>query len=288
MGGEAPAGGKTTPLGGRNEETGMSLGWIDGKKFSFNTLLLMDAWIVRYLSHSTNAELNRNLATALAANPAVLWYFGARCPDCRDHYEKLAESAPQALSLLQARESEVFVLNALETFIVYLYPAIMDELPYIKAWDPQHLLSITDFAGKTVLDVGSGTGRLAIAAAPLAKLVYACEPVDRLREYLREKLQRLGLPNVFVVDGAVENLPFPDESFDLVVSGHVFGDDCERELRHMNRVTKVGGCVIDCPGEETERQPDGPRQEMIELGFEHAHYISPLGGDVYRYWKWKT
>jgi hypothetical protein len=27
---------------------------------------------------------------------------------------------------------------------------------------------------------------------------------------------------------------------------------------------------------------------MIELGFEHAHYISPLGGDVYRYWKWKT
>ncbi len=266
----------------------MSYGWIDAKAFSFNALLLMDAWIVRYISHKKSEEFNRNLAVALAANPAVCWYLGSKCPDRREYYQALAESAPTGLSPEQVRECEIYVLDALETFIVYLYPAIMDELPYIKTWDKERLLSITDFNGKTVLDIGSGTGRLAIAAAPLARLVYACEPVDRLREYLREKLHRLEIGNVFVVDGSLENLPFPDESFDIVVSGHVFGDDCKRELGQMSHVTRVGGCIIDCPGEDTEKQPDGPKREMIELGFEYAHYVSKLGGDVYRYWKWKT
>jgi len=266
----------------------MSYGWIDAKEYSFNSLLLMDTWIVRYISHKKNPEFNRNLAVALVANPVVLWYFGSKCPDRREYYETLAGSAPAGVSPEHIRECEIHVLDALDTFIVYLYPAIMDELPYIKAWDMQRLLSITDFTGKTVLDIGSGTGRLAIAAAPFAKWVYACEPVDRLREYLREKLARLKIENVYVVDGTLGKLPFPDELFDIVVSGHVFGDDYREELRQMSRVTKVGGCIIDCPGEEYEKCPDGPNREMIELGFEYAHYESSLGGDVYRYWKWKT
>jgi SAM-dependent methyltransferase len=266
----------------------MSLGWIDAKAFSFNTLLLMDTWIVRYISYEKKAEFNQKLAVALAANPAVCWYFGSKCPDRREYYETLAGNAPTGVSPEHVGECEIYVLDALDTFIVYLYPAIMDELPYIKTWDAQRLLSITDFTDKTVLDIGSGTGRLAIAAASLAKWVYACEPVDRLREYLREKLERLGIGNVFVVDGTLEKLPFPDESFDIVVSGHVFGDDYPQELRHMSRVTRVGGCIIDCPGEDTTKRPNGPKREMIELGFECSHYVSELGGDVYRYWKWKT
>lgn len=266
----------------------MSYGWIDAKAFSFNALLLLDSWIVRYISQDKNPEFNQKLAAALAANPAVCWYFGNRCPDCREYYENLAGSAPAGVSGQYIRECEIYVLDALETFIVYLYPAIMDELPYIKTWEKERLLSMVDFTGKTVLDIGSGTGRLAIAAASLAKLVYACEPVDRLREYLREKLQRLQIKNVFVVDGTLEMLPFPDESFDIVVSGHVFGDDHKKELQQMSRVTKVGGYIIDCPGEETEKQPNGPKKEMLKLGFEHAHYVSKLGGDVYRYWKRRT
>ncbi len=266
----------------------MSYGWIDAKSFSFNTLLLMDTWIIRYISHKKNAEFNQKLAIALAANPAVSWYFGNKCSDRREYYETLVRDAPSGVSPEHVRECEIYVLDALDTFIVYLYPVIMDELPYIKTWEPERLLSITDFSGKTVLDIGSGTGRLAIAAAPFAKWVYALEPVDRLREYLREKLERLQIENVYVVDGSLEKLPFPDESFDIVVSGHVFGDDPKQELRYMSRVTRVGGCIIDCPGEEPEKQPGGPNREMIELGFEYAHYVSKLGGDVYRYWKWKT
>jgi len=113
--------------------------------------------------------------------------------------------------------------------------------------------SIADFAGKAVLAVGSGTGRLAIAAASQASYVYACDPTDRLREYLKEKLCRLGIGNVFVVDGKIERLPFPGEMFDIVVSGHVIGDDYDRELKEIDRVLKPGGFNIACPGEEKEK-----------------------------------
>lgn len=265
----------------------MSQGWINASKFSFNALLLMDTWIVRYISEKKNPEFNQKLAVALAANPAVCWYFGAKCPDRKEHFEVLAASAPVDFSLDYARQCEIYVLDALDTFIVYLYPEIMDELAYIKAWKPERLLSITDFTDKTVLDIGSGTGRLAIAVAPLARWVYACEPVDRLREYLRSKLERLDMSNVFVVDGAIEKLPFPDEAFDILVAGHVIGDNYDRECHEMERVTKSGGYIIACPGEGTEKRPD-PDGEMLARGFECAHYLSKLGGDVYRYWKKKA
>lgn len=266
----------------------MSYGWIDAKAYSINTLLLMDAWIVRYISHIENAEFNQRLSVILSANPAICWYFGNKCPDRKEYYEILARSSRGELTSDYVRECEINVLDALETFIVYLYPEIMDELPYIKTWDKKRLLSLADFTNKTVLDIGSGTGRLALAAAPLAKWVYACEPVDRLREYLREKLQRLQIQNVYVVDGTLEMLPFPNQSFDIVISGHVFGDDHRRELGFMNRVTRTGGYIIDCPGEEIQKQPNGPKREMLDLGFEYKHYESELGGDVYQYWKIKA
>ena len=160
----------------------------------------------------------------------------------------------------------------------------MEELPYIKDWDSNRLLSMTEFKDKVVLDIGSGTGRLAFAAATTARCVYACEPVDRLREYMHEKQKRLSVKNLYVVDGSIEMLPFPDKMFDIVMSGHVSGDDFEAELREMSRVTRPGGYIIDCPGEDDRNKPEGPVKDLIEYGFRSSHYISKSGGDVYRYW----
>lgn len=265
----------------------MSIGWIDATKFSFNTILLFDRYIVRSIARNKNPEFNPKLAIALSGNPAVFWYLVNKCPECAEHYRHLLETAPVNCSLEEIRDCEVFVLNELDWAVVYVYPELMEELTYIKDWDKERLLSIKDFTGKTVLDIGAGTGRLAFTAAPLAKYVYASEPVDKLREYMREKQQHLNLKNVYVIDGTVESIPFPDESFDIVMSGHVFGDNYEAEWEEMSRVTKHGGWVIDCPGEDDRKRPDGPNKEMLQLGFECAHYVSKTGGDVYRYWKQK-
>jgi ubiquinone/menaquinone biosynthesis C-methylase UbiE len=104
-----------------------------------------------------------------------------------------------------------------------------------------------------------------------------------MREYLREKKKRLGLENVYVVDGTIEDIPFQDEFFDIVMSGHVVGDNYETELKEMTRVTKPGGYIIDCPGEDDRKIP--LCQEHLNHGFQYLHYVSKCGGDVYRYWK---
>ena len=89
---------------------------------------------------------------------------------------------------------------------------------FIYAWSPGRLTEMADFAGKRVLDVGAGSGRLGFAVAHLAQEVYLSEPVDTLREYLRDKIARLGLTNVRVCDGMAHSLPFPDDCFDIVLA----------------------------------------------------------------------
>ncbi len=265
----------------------MSFGWIDAEQFSFNTLLLMDRWIFRTIAKNQHPEFKKNLAIALAGNPTVFWYVVSKCPEQREYYHVLVGEAPTNHSREELRDSEVYVLDALDWAVVYVYPNIMENLPYIKDWDKDRLLSITDFNDKTVLDIGSGTGRLAFAAATVARTVFASEPVDRLREYMREKQKRLEVDNIYVIDGTIEMLPFPNESFDIVVSGHVLGDDYEAEWREMSRVTRPGGYVIVCPGEDDRKKPEGPSEELISLGFEYSHYVSKTGGDVCRYWRQK-
>ena len=65
------------------------------------------------------------------------------------------------------------------------------------------------------------------------------------------------------------------------------GTNHQAEWLEMSRVIKPGGYIIDCPGEDDRKKPDGPSKEWIELGFEYSHYVSKTGGDVYRYWKQK-
>ena len=47
------------------------------------------------------------------------------------------------------------------------------------------MTSLVDFTGKDVIDVGAGTGRLALTVAPLARVVFAVEPVGNLRTFLK-------------------------------------------------------------------------------------------------------
>jgi len=55
----------------------------------------------------------------------------------------------------------------------------------------------------------------------------------------------------------------------------------------MSRITRPGGWIIDCPGEDDRKMPEGPKKELIRLGFSYSHYVSKTGGDVYRHWRQK-
>jgi ubiquinone/menaquinone biosynthesis C-methylase UbiE len=135
--------------------------------------------------------------------------------------------------------------------------------------------------------VGSGSGRLAFTAAEKAEWVYASEPVDNLREYLRDRIKREGIKNMRVVDGMADALAYPDNTFDIVMSGHVMGDDWENEIAELTRVCKPGGWLLDCPGDaklnEDKPHPEAP--ELIRRGWEPMYYTGTLGGEVHRHRK---
>ena len=272
----------------------MSYGWIKAEDYSFKSILLMDRWILRYLvgmgqsgvGYYADPEYKKHLGIAFAYNPAVRWYFENKCPESKECIASLIQDTPQNLTISEVRASEIYVIQAQETFMVYLYPEVMENnCGYIRDWTPDKLLSIVDFTNKVVLDIGSGTGRLAFAAAQKAKKVYASEPVDCLREFMRDKIKKQGIKNMVVIDGVVENIPYEDNTFDIVMSACVFGDDYDAEYAEMSRVVKSGGYIIDCDGENGGEESEPRKKELLQLGFEYSHYISKNGGDVYRYWK---
>jgi hypothetical protein len=263
----------------------MPLGWINPNDYPFNSFLLLERFQIRIMLHSSGWRVNsdewqRNMGIALNANPTVKWYFEQRCPECASLIAELTAHVPAAIDAEQIRAAEVYSMAGVEDFIVYTTPEVMAEkCDFIRGWIKGRLFDLADLTGKTVLDVGAGSGRLTFAAAEKAAWVYASEPVGTLREYMRDKIAREGIKNIRVLDGLVSDLPFPDATFDIVMSGHVVGDDWDAELTEITRVCKPGGWLLDCPG-DSERDMS-PSQELISRGWEEIHYVGSFGKAVY-------
>lgn len=224
------------------------------------------------------------MGIALNANPAVQWYLAHRCPECAVLIEELAKNAPVVVSGDKIREAEKYALLSVEDFTIYTTPGEMAQhCDFIRGWNKEHLFDLADLFGKVVLDVGAGSGRLTFAAAEKAKWVYAVEPVSTLREFMRDKIKREKIQNVRVLDGFVEEIPFPDDTFDVVMSGHVVGDNYDEEIMELTRVCKAGGWLLDCPGDSERNMM--PSTELTRRGWEEIHYIGSFGKDVFLYRK---
>jgi SAM-dependent methyltransferase len=99
-------------------------------------------------------------------------------------------------------------------------------------------------AGERVLDVAAGNGNVTLAAARRFANVTSTDYVPALLDKGRERAQAEGL-NVRFLEADVENLPFADASFDVVVStlGSMFAPDHVRTAREMMRVLRSGGRI---------------------------------------------
>ena len=95
-----------------------------------------------------------------------------------------------------------------------------------------------------VLDVATGSGNAAMAAARRGCEVVGLDYVPALLDRARRRVEADGLEAEFVV-GDAEDLPFADGSFDVVSSvfGAMFAPDQERTARELARVTRSGGRI---------------------------------------------
>ena len=97
-------------------------------------------------------------------------------------------------------------------------------------------------ADERVLDVAAGNGNATLAAARRFARVTSTDYVPALLDKGRERARAEGL-DVRFQEADVEELPFPDDSFDAVLStfGAMFAPDQARTAREMMRVLRPGG-----------------------------------------------
>lgn len=121
-----------------------------------------------------------------------------------------------------------------------------------RAADPHDRITsamreIGDWTGRTVLDIGCGSGFHLPLWAATAERVVGVEPHPPLVALARRRTRSLA--NVRVLEGAAELLPVPSSSVDVVHArwAYFFGPGSEPGLRELDRVVRRGGTafVID-------------------------------------------
>jgi SAM-dependent methyltransferase len=170
------------------------------------------------------------------------------------------ESAPPRLSEVKRRQQQMWASGDFHAVAALIQP-VAEEL--VAALDP--------VAGWRVLDVATGSGNAAIAAARLGCTAVGVDYVPSLLERGRERAAAEGLA-VDLLEGDAEALPFPDSSFDAVTSvfGTMFAPDHAKTATELLRVCRPGGTIA-----LASWTPDGFIGEMFRtIG---AHVPPPAG-----------
>lgn len=174
---------------------------------------------------------------------------------------------------------------------------------YLNSFEKKQFLPLLgDLKGKKILDVGAGTGRLAVPLAKMGAEVVAMDVSEKMLEVLRKKMHRGGdaINRVSTVKGGAERLPFANNTFDIVTVAFLivhlkdptrFFDEAYRVLKNdgilavtnINQKdppkvkTKVGEIVI----ESFYHRPEKVREILESLAFGIEKEVFVKEGEVW-------
>ena len=119
--------------------------------------------------------------------------------------------------------------------------------------------SVGQIADDTVLDVGCGTGNVAVTAARRGARATGLDIVPAMLEEARTNARIAGVEGIDWREGSATALPFADDAFDVTLSclGHMFAEPPDAAGRELLRVTRSGGPIAF-----TSWTPEGPVPAM--------------------------
>lgn len=136
----------------------------------------------------------------------------------------------------------------------------------------------------TILDLGAGTGYLAL---PVAKqidgIVYALDLDVDILNYLDSKAKKEKLDNIKTVEGSFENIPLEDNTIDIALASLALHEvnPLSDTLKQINRVLREKGYLL-CVEFEQKDVSNSPRvhssvmeQELLNAGFSIKEKIFP-------------
>lgn len=120
-----------------------------------------------------------------------------------------------------------------------------------------------------LLDIGTGTGRMAELFAASAERVVALDKNLEMLRVARAKLQHLPTAQIELVQGDFADLPFAAETFDTVLLHQVlhFAQDPAQALAEAARVTRGGGRIAIVDFASHAREELRTRHQHARLGF---------------------
>ena len=204
-------------------------------------LLVLESFQIKYLPDRVP---HKEFATLMRKYPFVKHFLISKNPSISNFIDSVLEEHCEITDENLINEYCEELLWEIADLIVYnKFPEIYDEKVNFN-WDIDEIIAKEELEGKTVADVGAGSGMLAFLVAKYAETVYAIEPISGFRSFIRQKAAKIDCKNVYVVDGFLDSIPFPDNSFDVLFTSNAVGWNIEKELQEIERVVKPNGQAI--------------------------------------------
>lgn len=137
-----------------------------------------------------------------------------------------------------------------------------------------------------ILDLGTGTGFLAIPAANMVKgAVYALDIDPSMLEIINAKAKEENVKNIQPIKGSIDHIPLSDDSIDIVLASLVLHEvkGLSNALQQIKQVLKDDGHFVCVEFETEEKSTDGPprisssmmEQEIINAGLRITEKLFP-------------
>ncbi len=151
-----------------------------------------------------------------------------------------------------------------------------DKQKYLNSFEKGRVLPLLGYVnGKSILDVGAGTGRLAIDLIKQNALVTALDVSAEMLNELKKKIKNYSkASHLKTIVGDAESLPFDSDSFDFVVAAFliVHLKDPRRFCDEAYRVLKPGGRLVVTNINQTDPPEIKTKSGLIKI---ESYYHRP-------------